>query len=207
MTEEWPVPVEGGCGCQRLRYRLGRAPLFIHCCNCHQCQRETGSAFVLNAMVEANEVKLIPGTKVSSAEESNGITQPKLVLNPSESGKGQLIARCPHCFVAVWSFYPGAGPNVKFIRAGTLDKQSLDGRNVESLLHPDVFIFTKFKQPWVEYPIGDEIDGKVVEEFYDPQTTWPEEVQERFGRMRPMTQEWKDRGGRWEELGDIVDCR
>ena len=48
--------LEGGCACGAVRYRLTSAPMFVHCCHCRDCQRQTGSAFVLNALIEADRV-------------------------------------------------------------------------------------------------------------------------------------------------------
>ena len=123
-----PFPTEGGCDCRRVRYRMRTRPLFVHCCHCRWCQRESGAAFALNAMIEADRVV-------------NLGVEPDLVDTPSDSGLGQKIARCPHCRVAVWSHYAGSGPAVRFVRVGTLDDPDL--------LPPDVHIFTASKQPWV----------------------------------------------------------
>src|SRR3546814_2180279 len=101
-------PMEGGCGCRDLRYRLTTAPLIVHCCHCRWCQRETGSAFVLNAVVEDDRLELLHGS-------------PQVVVTPSASGKGQRIARCPRCHLALWSNYAGAGERFHFLRVGTLD--------------------------------------------------------------------------------------
>jgi len=87
--------VEGGCDCRFIRYRLTRTPLFVHCCHCRWCQRETGSAFVLNALIETECVERLRG-------------EPEMVTTPSASGKGQNIARCPRCRLALWSHYSGA---------------------------------------------------------------------------------------------------
>ena len=130
-----------------------------------------------------------------------------LVLMPSESGKGQLIARCPRCFVAIWSHYPGGGPCISFVRGGTLDKSSVDGTSIKDLLQPDMFIFTEWKQPWVVYPTPAVENGKVVAEFYDPKDHWPDDARERFAVTRGKTNAWIERGRRWDELGDVVDCR
>src|SRR5215218_4636454 len=100
---------EGGCTCRHVRYRLTSAPLFVHCCHCRWCQRETGSAFVVNAVIEADRVALLSGTV-------------DVVDTPSESGRGQRIARCPRCRVAVWSHYAGSGDTVAFVRVGTFDR-------------------------------------------------------------------------------------
>ena len=143
------VEREGGCACGGVRYRMRGAPLFVHCCHCRWCQRETGSAFVLNAMIEADRVELLAG-------------EPEVVPTPSASGKGQKIARCPACRVALWSNYAGAGDGVRFVRIGTLDEPDS--------LAPDIHIYTASKQPWVVLPPG----VPAVAEFYDPRERWPE---------------------------------
>jgi len=140
--------MEGGCACRAVRYRLASAPLFVHCCHCRWCQRETGSAFAINAMIEADRVELLQGA-------------PEIVPTPSSSGKGQKIARCPRCRVALWSNYPGAGDAVRFVRVGTLDDPDA--------LPPDIHIFTASKQPWVVLPPG----APTVEEYYDREKYWP----------------------------------
>jgi hypothetical protein len=140
--------LEGGCTCGAVRYRLASAPMIVHCCHCTWCQRETGSAFAQNAMIEAARVKLLRGA-------------PELVLTPSESGRGQKIARCPSCRVALWSHYAGAGDAVCFVRVGTLD----DPRRCP----PDIHIFTRSKQPWVVLPEG----ARAVKAYYDLAKEWP----------------------------------
>ncbi|MGV3494020.1 MAG: GFA family protein, partial [Ramlibacter sp.] len=125
-------------------------PLFVHCCHCRWCQRETGSAFVLNAMIEADRVTLLAG-------------EPVLIDTPSASGQGQKIARCPQCWVALWSHYAGAGPKVRFVRVGTLDNPDL--------LPPDIHIFTASRQPWVVLPPG----TPAVPAYYERDRFWPAE--------------------------------
>jgi len=143
-------PLAGGCGCRTVRYRMETRPLFVHCCHCRWCQRETGASFALNAMIEADRVTLLAGA-------------PELVDTPSESGRGQKIARCPKCRIAVWSHYAGAGPSVCFVRVGTLDQPDH--------LPPDIHIFTASKQPWVVLPPG----APAVPEYYDRNQHWPKE--------------------------------
>ncbi len=141
---------DGGCTCGAVRYRLTSRPLFVHCCHCRWCQRETGAAFALNAMIEADRVILLQG-------------QPEIVATPSNSGKGQKIARCPQCRIALWSNYAGAGDAVRFVRVGTLDEPDR--------LPPDIHIFTSSKQPWVVLPPG----TPAVAEYYDRNDYWPDE--------------------------------
>jgi len=150
MTATQGYPLEGGCDCREVRYRLTTSPMYVHCCHCRWCQRETGSAFVLNAMIEADRVELLQGT-------------PQVVLTPSASGKGQKIARCPTCRIALWSNYAGSGDRIRFVRVGTLDDPDR--------LPPDIHIFTSTKQPWVVLPEG----ALVFPEYYDRETCWPAE--------------------------------
>jgi hypothetical protein len=147
-------PLAGGCDCRHVRYRMETRPLFVHCCHCRWCQRETGASFALNAMIEADRVTLLGA-------------EPEVVDTPSASGKGQRIARCPNCRIALWSNYAGAGPAVRFVRVGTLDHPDL--------LPPDIHIFTASKQPWVVIPPG----MPAVPEYYERDQYWPPESLER----------------------------
>jgi len=149
---------EGACTCGAVRYRMTSRPLFVHGCHCSWCQRETGSAFAINAMIETDRVVLLQGA-------------PEVIDTPSNSGKGQKIARCPSCRVALWSNYAGAGDAVRFVRVGTLLEP---GR-----LPPDIHIFTSTKQPWVVIPPG----MPAVPEYYDRRKYWPKDSLERREAM------------------------
>lgn len=153
--------LDGGCDCRYLRYRMESAPLFVHCCHCRWCQRESGASFALNAMIEADRVRSLEG-------------EPDLVDTPSESGNGQQIARCPRCRIAIWSNYGGAGPVIRFVRVGTLDKPDR--------LPPDIHIYTASKQPWVVLPEG----TPAVPEFYDRKLYWPAESLARLQLLLPQ---------------------
>ena len=150
MTSTDGFPLFGGCDCRSIRYRMDTRPLFVHCCHCRWCQRESGASFALNAMIETDRVSLLAG-------------EPDVVDTPSESGRGQKIARCPKCRIAVWSNYAGAGAAVRFVRVGTLDEPDR--------LPPDIHIFTASKQPWVVLPPG----MPAVTEYYDRNQYWPKE--------------------------------
>ena len=139
---------EGGCDCRQVRYRMRDTPLFVHCCHCRWCQRETGSAFVLNAMIEAERVELLCG-------------EVDVVHTPSCSGRGQNISRCPECRLALWSTYSGAGELIRFVRVGTLDDPDR--------FPPDIHIYTQSKQPWVVIPS----DVPVVDAYYEREKYWP----------------------------------
>lgn len=141
-------PIQGGCDCRAVRYRLESPPLFVHCCHCRWCQRESGASFALNAMIEADRVTLLAG-------------EPDIVDTPSNSGKGQKIARCPQCRIALWSHYAGMGSAICFVRVGTLDEPDR--------LPPDIHIFTASKQAWLVLPPG----TPAMAEYYDRKLYWP----------------------------------
>lgn len=149
---------EGRCACGQVRYRMEARPLIVHCCHCRWCQRETGASFALNAMIESERLTVLVG-------------EPELVAIPSESGKGQKIARCPECRIALWSHYAGAGDLASFVRVGTLDEPDR--------LPPDVHIFTGSKQPWVVLPPG----MPAFEIYYKRSEVWPEESLRRRERL------------------------
>jgi hypothetical protein len=144
----------GGCTCGEVRFRLTSKPMFVHCCHCRWCQRETGSAFALNALIEAERVEILTGA-------------PEVIDTPSNSGKGQKISRCPRCRIALWSNYAGAGDLARFVRVGTLDNPDL--------LSPDIHIFTSTKLPWVALPD----DKPAAPEYYSAREMWPAESLER----------------------------
>ncbi len=146
VMDDADVPLEGGCACGAVRYRMTGGPMFVHCCHCRWCQRETGAAFALNAIIEAGRVVLLTG-------------EPEVVPTPTQSGRGQMIARCPDCRVALWSNY--AGDAVRFVRVGTLDDPDR--------LPPDIHIYTASKQPWVVIPPG----VPAVPEYYRARDHWP----------------------------------
>ncbi|MFC4353151.1 GFA family protein [Fodinicurvata halophila] len=156
---ENPENLEGGCACGAVRYRMAGPPLFVHGCHCRWCQRETGSALAINAMIESERVELLQGG-------------PLLIDTPSESGKGQKVIRCPNCHVALWSHYAGAGDKVAFLRVGTLDDPDR--------FPPDIHIFTESKQPWL--PLPDDVPA--MPQYYRRSQHWPPESLERWEVLR-----------------------
>lgn len=142
------TPSAGKCSCGEIRYNLQTAPLIIHGCHCSWCQRESGSAFAVNAMIEASAITLTQGT-------------PEYIDTPTNSGKVQRVARCPNCKVAVWSHYAAAGTTLSFVRVGTLENCSD--------FEPDIHIYTSTKIPWVILPT----DKPAFPEFYNIPEQWP----------------------------------
>lgn len=144
--------MRGRCDCGEVAYELAEAPLFVHCCHCRWCQRETGSAFAMNAIIEADRFAVLKGA-------------PEVIDTPSQSGRGQRISRCPTCKVALWSTY--SSPLFHFVRVGTLEDPDA--------CPPSIHIFTESKQPWVLLPA----DTPAVPQYYDLKEYWPAESQAR----------------------------
>ena len=145
----------GRCACGAIRYRMESAPIVTHCCHCTWCQRETGSSYVLNALIESDRLTVTHG----EAQE---------ILTPSASGKGQRIYRCPDCQVALWSHYAGFGDKISFVRGGTLDQARQ--------LTPDIHVFTSTQQPWVQIPA----EHLSFDEFYKLKEQWSDEQRARL---------------------------
>ena len=137
----------GGCACGAVRYRLGARPMFVHCCHCRDCQRQSGSAFVINALIETDRIALLAGDPVP-------------VAVPTDSGRPHRIFRCPGCGIAVWSEYGGRAA-LRFVRVGTLDDPAA--------LAPDVHIYTRSKLPWVRLP--DAVPAFAA--YYGSAQLWP----------------------------------
>ena len=134
-------------------------PMFVHCCHCRWCQRETGTSFALNALIESDRVQLLQG-------------EVEVIDTPSESGKGQRISRCPKCHVALWSNYGGGTDLVRFVRVGTLEDPDR--------FPPDIHIFTESKQRWVVLPPG----ARSVPQYYRASEAWPAASLERREELR-----------------------
>jgi hypothetical protein len=144
---------EGGCACGEVRYRLSADPLFVNCCHCLNCQRQTGSAFVINVLIETDRVELLSG-------------DPQSVDVPRDDGSTQRIWRCPTCQLALYSQY--TSPRVRFVRAGTLDDPSS--------VRPDAHIYTRSKLPWVALPD----DVPAFDVYYETKKLWSAESLERL---------------------------
>jgi hypothetical protein len=158
MSDDTTMYFDGGCDCKAVRYRMLDVPMFVHCCHCRWCQRETGTAFALNALIEADRVIMLAGDV-------------EVVNTPSQSGKGQKIARCAVCRIALWSNYAGLGDVQRFIRVGTLDDPDR--------FPPDIHIYTQSKQPWVLLSP----DVPAMHAYYERDQHWPAASLERRRAM------------------------
>lgn len=149
--------LEGGCSCAAIRYKLTASPLIVHACHCRDCQRVTGSGFVINIWIEKQFV------------ETNAAIPKSLTLRGG-SGKDHEVFFCDKCGTCVWSRYHIAPGEALFVRAGTLDKPEA--------VRPDVHIFTRSKLPWLDLPEG----VLAFESIYNIEEVWSAESRERLRR-------------------------
>ena len=153
------MELEGGCACGKVRYKLTAEPLIVNACHCRDCQRLTGTAFVVNIWIERRFVEA-DHSRLSS------------VMLTAGSGKPHEVFRCPDCGTTLWSKYHAAPGDTVLLRAGTLDRSET--------IRPDVHIFTRSKLPWVELPPG----ARVFEAFYRIDEVWSPES---LARWRQLT--------------------
>ena len=125
MTED-AEHYDGHCTCGAVRYRMTSRPLFVHCCHCRWCQRETGAAFALNAMIEADRVVLLVG-RTGIGDDAFGERQgpeDRALSHLPRGGVEQLCRR---------------RRQVRFVRVGTLAEPDR--------MPPDIHIFTHRSSP------------------------------------------------------------
>ncbi|MEM7662538.1 MAG: GFA family protein [Pseudomonadota bacterium] len=145
----------GKCACQEVTFNVEESFLYVHCCHCTWCQRETGSGFAINGLIETAHISVLQG-------------EPVYIDIPSGSGEGQQLVQCGKCGTTLWSHYAAARDAVAFVRVGTLD----DAASIE----PDIHIFTSTKLPWVVIPDG----ANQVDEYYRRSANWPTESVTRY---------------------------
>ena len=181
---------KGSCTCGAVTYTFAREPLVVHCCHCEACQKTTGSAFALNILIEADNVR-----------PTNGAEPGQLVhiVQPTTGGCGQVLARCAICQVCVWSYFGGAGPQIRFVRAGTLEPE------LARTIKPDVHIFTSTRVDWVQLPDG----TPAFEGYYPPEAVWSKELVERRQGWAASAAEWMKANpkGYWKGKVEKVDMQ
>lgn len=200
-------PLAGGCACGLIRYQLTLPPLIVHACYCTACQRQTGSAFALNAAIETSALgqlrpiapsiagsradprliltSLVPAvatfTDAVPSTHNKPSPKPKFICIPTQSQLGQTVAHCPACHTGMWSYYADGGPHVAYVRVGTLDKPWE--------VAPDVHIYTRSRQPFLAVN-----DGKPQFEGYYPSrdALLRDDARERMEVLKPTLAKWRE---------------
>ncbi|VVT03603.1 Aldehyde-activating protein [Sphingomonas sp. EC-HK361] len=125
------MTVAGGCRCGAVRYELAVDALPpVYACHCHQCQRWTGSAFSLQALVP---------------EQALSISGPVEVYEKTTDDRTSTQRICGTCRSRLYNTNTRR-PGVAVVRAGTLD----DSERLDCRAH----IYIAYKQDWVILPDG-----------------------------------------------------
>lgn len=141
--------LQGGCACGDIRYTLLDRPMIVQACHCLDCQKQSGSAFVINMWIEADKVS-VTGEQMAKVELKGG------------SGKPHDVFFCARCGTTLMSRYHAAPGRNYFVRAGTLDNPSA--------VTPQAHIHTSSKLPWLK--LDDNIP--VFTGFYNLKAFWPQ---------------------------------
>ena len=180
-------PITGGCACKKLRYTLHAPPLVVHCCHCTECQCQSGCVVPYHVSPDLIKTLTICCCRgpfaINALVEHHNIThdegEPELVHCPAANEGGQTIARCKECKVAIWSNYSKSGELIRFVRAGTLDKDP-SGKDVwKGHLDTMVHIYTTTKVPWLTLPKN----AKTFDALYDLDSDWSSESKQRMGKL------------------------
>lgn len=100
-------PVEGGCQCGSVRYRLTRKPHAVYRCHCTDCRKFSGAAYGISMPADRDSVELIKG-------------EPAVYHKQAASGRVVEMFYCPTCLTRLWN-HPQGNDSLTVLRAGTLD--------------------------------------------------------------------------------------
>ncbi|MDB5678096.1 GFA family protein [Sphingomonas bacterium] len=124
------MTIEGGCRCGAVRYEIAQDDLPpIYACHCHICQRATGSAFSVQALVR---------------EDRLSVTGPIVVREITTEDRVSIQRFCGECYARVYNTN-SVRPGIAVVRGGTLDRSEE--------LACKAHIFTAYKQAWVTLPL------------------------------------------------------
>lgn len=121
--------ISGQCRCGDVRYTIAAEKLpAAYACHCHQCQRWTGSAFSLQALVSEDQLAL---------------TGPVVVYERTTGDRVSTQRVCGSCHSRIYNTNTRR-PGVAVVRAGTLDRS-------EELVCK-AHIFVAYRQGWFAIP-------------------------------------------------------
>jgi hypothetical protein len=64
MMPDTTLPMEGGCRCGKLRFRISAPPILTMACHCTGCQKMSASAFSLSIAVPSDAFEVTQGEPV-----------------------------------------------------------------------------------------------------------------------------------------------
>jgi len=146
--------LSGKCSCGDVRYEIRGEPLVTQACHCDDCQRTTGSAFVIHIIIYEEDFQITGETQMG--------------LGPTGSNAGCELHSCVSCGVIVWVRYRYHKVPVIAVRAGTLTQPQA--------VEPQAHIFTSRKLPWMRIPT----DVPSFTEGVDRSQVWSKESIARY---------------------------
>ncbi len=127
----------GQCVCGEVSYTVVGEPMRVTICHCNWCQRRTGSAFGIEVVFEANQIKI----------NDDSITRYRHYSD--ESGRWLDQHFCAECGSNI-GFTLEAVPGIRTIAAGTFDDQSW----LQADRYRPRHVFTRSAQHWSDIPHG-----------------------------------------------------
>jgi len=120
------LPLTGRCQCGTIQYSVSDAPFVIYACHCTNCQKQSGSAFVLSAAIPEASLTFTRG-------------EPSRFSWTSDAGTDRYGLFCGSCGGRSAN---GQVPSIGMysLRAGTLDDTSW--------VRPAGHIWLRSAQPW-----------------------------------------------------------
>jgi hypothetical protein len=122
----------GGCQCGSVRYEISGRPVALYVCHCHECQKQSASAFGITYTIGRDDLHLKCGTV-------------KVWSRAADSGRTVRCLFCPDCGSRLWHEYSGDSTLIG-IKGGSLD----DPIDLQTATH----IWTSRKLPGVVIPEG-----------------------------------------------------
>jgi hypothetical protein len=103
-------PVEGGCQCRAVRYRITAPPLAVYNCDCKDCRRSSGGTHTMSMPTRREHVELRQGELVAFDK-------------AADSGRVVRMLGCARCGTKVWN-EPLSYMTILTVKPGTLDDLS-----------------------------------------------------------------------------------
>lgn len=148
--DEVALPLNGGCFCGGVRYRVAGAPLLAHVCHCHLCQTRSGSAFSLMVMVRTQDLTI----------------EGDVLKRRRTTARGREVddSACPDCGVYLSACAPTA-PDYTTLRAGTLDDAGW--------VRPIAQVWVESAIPWAVIPDVPHVEADAFD-YYALGKAWRE---------------------------------
>lgn len=97
----------GGCQCERVRYRCPDNPAALYVCHCTNCRAQSASAFGISYIIASSGLEITQGA-------------PAFWEWDTDSGRRSRGAFCPDCGTRLW--HQGIEGGELSVKGGSLDE-------------------------------------------------------------------------------------